>query len=60
MASPGTWGIAVSLAEKIFKMGAKLIGGDADEAFENIREKKSLRFLKPQVLFFIEMFHETF
>ena len=33
------WGIAVSLAEKIFKMGAKLIGGDADEAFENIREK---------------------
>ena len=40
MASPGTWGIAVLLAEKIFKMGAKLIWGDADEAFENIREKK--------------------
>lgn len=34
------WGIAVLLAEKISKMGAKLIGGDADEAFENIREKK--------------------
>lgn len=40
MASPGTWGIAVLLAEKIFKMGAKHIWGDADEAFENIREKK--------------------
>ena len=35
------WGIAVLLAEKIFKMGAKLIGGDADEAFENIRKEKS-------------------